>query len=568
MKHIFLCFFVFSAPFVVGCADPSGGSSQAESSEPDGGLSLVPDGLGESGNDGAVAEDDGTGWDADSGDMAEDSAESEGDAFVSSDGSGAAFDTVEDTTGLDEDGFGFDGGEEEEPDGSSSPDAGSDPPPGEFWEDVVFVGGCPDDPTCENTVFVDVTAGMFHSCAVTDAWDLLCWGDNKDGQSEPPEGNFVRVWAGWEQTCGLLADGHVLCWGFNSQGQSSPPQDEVLSQLDMGRSHVCGVNTDQQLVCWGEDHEGMTSPPAGFFKQAAVGRYYSCGLSIGGEVTCFGDDSQGTLSGVLPGPFSQISSGRWHVCGLREDGEVACWGNNELGQLDAPPGPFVQLDAGWTHTCALRSEGPPVCWGEPHQGLTPPPEDPGPWSWVSAGDGHNCGLVEGTLRCWGSPLKGQIFVPGDDESPFAGCAELDCDDGNLCTVDSCLEAACFYNLVQCDDGDPCTGVMGLDTCNPETGLCEFPVWWDCDDGNECTYDLCDGIGGCSHSPVFDFCDDGDPCTLGDQCANSMCVSGPSDVCDEVCLGAPAPNCDDGDECTTDYCDSELGCIQEIIPGCN
>jgi len=435
------------------------------------------------------------------------------------------------------------------------------------WENVSFAEECPDDPGCENTSFVDASAGMFHSCAVTGKGSLMCWGHNKDGQASPPDGQYQRVWAGWEQTCGLLTDGHVLCWGLDSQGQSSPPEDLLFSHVSIGRSHVCGVTLDQGVSCWGENHQGMSSPPDGLFKQAAVGRYYSCALSVSGDVMCFGDDSQGTVSEIPSGPFTDLTSGRWHVCALRGNGEVVCWGSNEFGQLDVPPGPFVQIDGGWTHTCGLRESGIPVCWGENHQGLTPPPEASGEWTWVSAGDGHNCGIRDQKVVCWGSELAGQTFVPGEGVPQDEECDLIDCADGDPCTLDSCLSGNCFHHQILCDDGDPCTGEFGKDFCDPQTGECQYPLWWDCDDGNECTFDLCDGVGGCSHTGHFGFCDDGDSCTLEDQCNDSVCVSGVFNMCDEACIGEPVEDCSDGDPCTMDYCDPAQGCINEVMLNC-
>jgi hypothetical protein len=71
---------------------------------------------------------------------------------------------------------------------------------------------------------------------------------------------------------------------------------------------------------------------------------------------------------------------------------------------------------------------------------------------------------------------------------------------------------------------------------------------DCDDGNVCTNDACDSGVGCVYTNNTSPCDDGDACTMGDSCAAGACVSGGP-------LG-----CDDGNVCTNDACDSGVGCV--------
>ncbi|PXF60373.1 MAG: hypothetical protein C4B58_00625 [Deltaproteobacteria bacterium] len=105
----------------------------------------------------------------------------------------------------------------------------------------------------------------------------------------------------------------------------------------------------------------------------------------------------------------------------------------------------------------------------------------------------------------------------------AGECEIDedCDDGDLCTTDSCVDGECVFEPVDCDDGDPCT----VDSCDPETG--------------------------CQHEPMV--CDDSNLCTI-DSCVDGQCVFEPVD-------------CDDGDPNTNDYCDPDTGeCVHEPI-GC-
>lgn len=91
----------------------------------------------------------------------------------------------------------------------------------------------------------------------------------------------------------------------------------------------------------------------------------------------------------------------------------------------------------------------------------------------------------------------------------------DCDDGNVCTVDSCNPASgCVHtsNTIPCDDGNACTtgDTCGGGVCNPGTLLA-------CNDNNICTDDLCDPATGCYYIPNTATCDDGSACTSNDHC---------------------------------------------------
>ena len=121
-----------------------------------------------------------------------------------------------------------------------------------------------------------------------------------------------------------------------------------------------------------------------------------------------------------------------------------------------------------------------------------------------------------------------------------------CDDGNLCTDDSCnTDGTCTNtpNSILCDDQSVCTQV---DLC--KEGVCTGmnPVL--CDDGNFCTTDTCDSVIGCNYNPNTEPCDDGNACTENDTCGGGQCIP-----------GAPK-NCDDANPCT-----DELGCSP--LTGC-
>jgi len=71
---------------------------------------------------------------------------------------------------------------------------------------------------------------------------------------------------------------------------------------------------------------------------------------------------------------------------------------------------------------------------------------------------------------------------------------------------------------------------------------------DCDDGVDCTIDFCEADGRCSQTPNDSLCADGDMCTGVETChATDGCRSGDP-------LG-----CGDGVDCTTDACDPIDGC---------
>lgn len=70
---------------------------------------------------------------------------------------------------------------------------------------------------------------------------------------------------------------------------------------------------------------------------------------------------------------------------------------------------------------------------------------------------------------------------------------------------------------------------------------------DCpDDGNPCTNEFCDPQLGCQSNDNTNACSDGNPCTTTDACANGQCVSGTN-----VCACETTANCaskEDGDLC--------------------
>ena len=99
---------------------------------------------------------------------------------------------------------------------------------------------------------------------------------------------------------------------------------------------------------------------------------------------------------------------------------------------------------------------------------------------------------------------------------------VNCDDGVGCTVDSCNEASdsCDngVNDSLCDNGLFCDGA---ETCDAVLD-CQAGTPPNCDDGNVCTDDSCDPTTGCVNTNNTASCDNGDVCP-GDECSGGVCV---------------------------------------------
>lgn len=160
-----------------------------------------------------------------------------------------------------------------------------------------------------------------------------------------------------------------------------------------------------------------------------------------------------------------------------------------------------------------------------------------------------------TAKSVWSPMKGGSACDDDDACTQSSACEkgncegpgINCDDGSPCTADDC-DPATGCVTTHAADGTTCedsTGCMVDPVC--QTGQC-FGLPRDCDDENPCTEDHCAAGGGCVSTMAAGPCEDGDLCTVGDQCDDGVCRHGPVD------------DCDDGNQCTKDGCDSGLGCF--------
>jgi len=258
-----------------------------------------------------------------------------------------------------------------------------------------------------SALFTAVTSGREHSCGLRGDSTISCWGDNWQGQSDPPDGEFQAISAGDSHACGLRGDSTISCWGDNHQGQSDAPDGEFQA-VSAGGLHSCGLHTGGTVACWGQNEFGQSDAPGGAFRSVSAGFSHTCGVRSDFKIQCWGDREHGQ-SDPPEGDFSEVGAGAYHTCGVRSDSTVTCWGMNSARQANAPSGRFDAVSAGWAHTCGLRVDGTARCWGNRSEATN---ALSGTFTAISAGSWHSCGLrVDGTIVCWGSPIHDKARPP-------------------------------------------------------------------------------------------------------------------------------------------------------------
>jgi hypothetical protein len=183
-------------------------------------------------------------------------------------------------------------------------------------------------------------------------------------------------------------------------------------------------------------------------------------------------------------------------------------------------------------------------------------------------------LCNGTLLC----SQGFCVIDPKTQVWFDAAKGLVCDPAgdNGCQVNTCTAQSgkCAPKLAvvgtACSDGNACTAG---DQC--QDGVC-VGTQVDCDDKNPCTNDSCDTKAGCSHTPNSADCDDKDdlctsPAPGHDSCQNGQCVGASSDpsgkpycACkaDVDCKGYDVPGdlCQGAHTCQSGKCAVQPGSV--------
>jgi alpha-tubulin suppressor-like RCC1 family protein len=227
---------------------------------------------------------------------------------------------------------------------------------------------------------VYLSSGIDHTCAVRSTGGAMCWGRNNYGQlgdgtttdrTAPVavsglSSGVAAIAGGLGHTCVLTDAGGLKCWGGNDYGKlGDGTTTDRLTPVDVsgmttgvlavsvGGMHTCAMVSTGGLKCWGNNTYGQLGDGT------TVNRYTPVDVS-------------GLASGVV-----SVSAGMWHTCVVTDTGGIKCWGNNVFGRVGdgtttdrhtpvdvvgiATGGQAVIADD--SHTCALLETGGVMCWG-------------------------------------------------------------------------------------------------------------------------------------------------------------------------------------------------------------
>jgi alpha-tubulin suppressor-like RCC1 family protein len=329
-----------------------------------------------------------------------------------------------------------------------------------------------------------VTAGRWHTCALTSEGTAYCWGaggllGTGDSEDRPvptrvqTEARFASIDTHWTHTCAVSHAAEVYCWGSNAGGEvgdgtvvprTSPIRVDLPGpalMVSAGYATSCAVLVDGRGYCWGSNGWGALGigeaggpqptpvPTSGGYQWAKIdaGFFHTCGLTAAGEAYCWGDNRYGATGigvSAVDGGGSGVTWAPTAVRGGHQFADVVTGGGVCAGG-----------------TCGITRAGRVLCWGRHYQtgDHTRYVAEPRPVNWtppivqVMVGSTMVCGLTAGgAVHCAG---QATAYAPLHSDLRIASLTE---GHGHTCFSTTNGETFCW--------GSNVSGRLGTGTDSP------------------------------------------------------------------------------------------------------
>ena len=306
-----------------------------------------------------------------------------------------------------------------------------------------------------NTVLPDpmVSAGGYHTCALSKIGLVKCWGDghkgslgqggrNDIGKRANEMGNNLApidlgtvdsadststpltakaISTGYQHTCALVSNDQVKCWGKGSDGQLGQGNTDNIGDgpnemgnnlrivdlgtdssnnaltakaISSGDEHTCVLLTNNSIKCWGYGVTGILGQENGNM--------------IGDDANEMGNNlafiNLGTDSSNNALTAKAISINNANTCALLNNNKIKCWGYNNYGQLGL--GSAANVGVG----DELNEMGNNLAFI--NLGIVDPDDSESATLTAKAvrvGRNYICALLtNNSIKCWGDGLDGKL----------------------------------------------------------------------------------------------------------------------------------------------------------------
>ncbi len=303
---------------------------------------------------------------------------------------------------------------------------------------LYLIAGCESptertEPIIDRPEFTEISAGTWHTCAVSTEGDAYCWGESATGTIPSlVEGGlkFDTISVGSNDACGITRDASAYCWHLEADSMGIPMKVETdMKFQSIGAGYASSrpyATTRTGLAIhfspdppsyvtpyWFDDIALTSISSGGYFGYISHydQRYFGCGVSVSGDAHCWGDEKyfgereEGET--LVPGglAFTAISADALegsHVCGIVDDRGAYCWGSDTAGELGTSE----------MEQCEVLDPTRPTHFPPKFVGCsnTPVAVDGGiSFSSINVGGSFTCGVAtDGTGYCWGANRFGNL----------------------------------------------------------------------------------------------------------------------------------------------------------------